>query len=84
MTRTLTIAVVTSIGMILLILIGHGRAEPQTRTFYNDRGQVTGRRGDTTTFSNERGQITGRAERRGNTTNFFNEKGQMIGSSRGR
>jgi hypothetical protein len=59
MTRTLTIAVVTSIGMILLILIGHGRAEPQTRTFYNDRGQVTGRRGDTTTFFNEKGQMIG-------------------------
>jgi hypothetical protein len=78
---------VASIGMILLILVGHVRAETQTRTFHNDKGQVTGRattRGDTTTFSNERGQVTGRAERRGNTTNFFNERGQMIGSSRGR
>jgi hypothetical protein len=85
MARAIVAAFVTSIFWIVLIMIGGVRAE-ESRTFRNERGQVTGQattRGDTTTYSNEKGQITGRAERRGNTTNFFNEKGQ-IGSSRGR
>jgi hypothetical protein len=63
-------------------------ADPQTRTIYNTRGQVTGQattRGDTTTFSNEKGQQTGRADRRPDgSTNYYDERGRMIGSSRGR
>jgi YD repeat-containing protein len=85
LTVALTLAFIISIVMITLVLIGQVRAEPQTRTFYNDKGQVTGQattRGNTTTFSNDKGQVTGRAERRGNTTNFYNDKGQVIGSSR--
>jgi hypothetical protein len=81
------VLLLAAIALIVLVLIGHVRAEPQTRTFYNEKGQVTGRattRGDTTTFRDSLGRETARAERRGNATNFFNEKGQMIGSSRGR
>jgi hypothetical protein len=75
------------IAIVLIVtLVSPVRAEPQTRTFYNDRGQVTGRattRGDTTTFSNERGQQTGRADRRPDgSTNFYDERGRMVGSSR--
>jgi YD repeat-containing protein len=84
----LALAVVLSIGMILLVLIGHVRAEERTRTLYNDKGQVTGQattRGSTTTFSNERGQSVGRAERRPDgTTNFYDSMGRMIGSSKDR
>jgi len=84
----LALAVVLSIGMILLVLIGHVRAEERTRTLYNDKGQVTGTgttRGNTTTFSNERGQSVGRAERRPDgTTNFYDSMGRMIGSSKDR
>src|SRR5262249_26859178 len=74
------------LAQALLILIGHVNAEPQTRTFYNDRGQVTGQattRGNTTTFSNDKGQSVGRSERRGDATYYYNDKGQMIGTSRG-
>jgi hypothetical protein len=84
----LALAVALSIGMILLVLIGHVRAEDRTRTLYNDKGQVTGTataRGNTTTFSNEKGQVTGRAERsRDATTNFYDSAGRMIGSSKDR
>jgi hypothetical protein len=63
-------------------------AEPQSRTFRNEKGQEIGRsvtRGNTTTFSNEKGQQTGRAERRPDgSTNYYDERGRMIGSSRGR
>jgi hypothetical protein len=61
----LALAVVLSVGMILLMLLGVVRAEDRTRTLYNERGQEVGRattRGNTTTFSNERGQSVGRAE----------------------
>jgi YD repeat-containing protein len=84
----LALATVLSVGMIVLMLLGVVRAsaEPQTRTFYNDRGQVTGTamtRGNTTTFSNERGQSVGRAGRRPDgTTNFYDDKGRIIGTSR--
>jgi hypothetical protein len=90
LTVALALATVLSIGMIVLMLLGVERAsaEPQTRTFYNDKGQVTGTattRGNTTTFSNERGQATGRAERRNDgTTNFYDSMGRMIGSSKDR
>jgi hypothetical protein len=88
LTVALTLATLLSVAMIILVLIGHVRAEPQTRTFYNDKGQVTGTattRGNTTMFSNDKGQVTGRAERRTDgTTNFYDEKGRMIGSSKDR
>jgi YD repeat-containing protein len=86
LTVALALATVLSVGMILLVLIGHVRAEERTRTFYNDKGQVTGQattRGNTTTFSNDKGQVTGRAERRPDgTTNFYDDKGRIIGTSR--
>jgi hypothetical protein len=73
--------------LLLLILIGHVRAEERARTFFNERGQEVGRsvtRGNTTTFENSRGQATGRAERRPDgTIILFDDKGRMIGSSRG-
>jgi YD repeat-containing protein len=82
------LAVVASVGMILLVLIGHVRAEERTRMLYNDKGQVTGQattRGNTTTFSNHKGQVTGRAERsRDGTANFYDSMGRMIGSSKDR
>jgi hypothetical protein len=74
--------------LLALVLVAGDRAtaQPQTRTFYNDRGQITGTattRGNVTVFSNQKGQQTGRAERRGDaTTNFYNNRGQMIGTSR--
>ena len=84
----LALAVVLSIGMILLVLIGHVRAEERTRTLYNDKGQLTGTattRGNTTTFSNERGQSVGRAERRDDVvTNFYDSMGRIIGTSKDR
>jgi len=62
-------------------------AEPQRRSFYNDRGQEVGRattRGNTTTFYNDRGQATGRAERRSDgATIFYDAMGRQIGTSRG-
>jgi hypothetical protein len=79
-----------AIVWIMLVLIGHVRAsaEPQTRTFYNEKGQAVGTattRGDTTTFSNDKGQVTGRAERRGDgVTNFYDSAGRIIGSSKDR
>jgi hypothetical protein len=88
LTVALVLAVVLSVGMIMLVLIGHVRAEERTRTLYNERGQEVGRattRGNTTTFSNDRGQVTGRAERRPDgTTNFYDSMGRMIGSSKDR
>jgi YD repeat-containing protein len=82
MTRTI-IAVAA-----LAATVAAADAEPQMRTFYNTRGQVTGQattRGNTTTFSNEKGQQTGRADRRPDgSTNYYDERGRMIGSSRGR
>jgi len=83
----LALAAVLSIGMILLVLLGHVRAEPGT-TFKNDKGQVTGyatTRGNVTTFSNERGQQTGRAQRRPEgSTNYYDDKGRIIGTSKDR
>jgi hypothetical protein len=84
----LALATVLSVGMIVLMLLGVVRAsaEPQTRTFYNDKGQVTGTattRGNTTTYSNEKGQQTGRAERsKDGTIRFYDEKGRNVGSAR--
>ena len=85
--ENVVLAFVTSIFWIVLIMIGGVRAE-ESRTFRNERGQVTGQattRGDTTTFSNEKGQQTGRADRRPDgSTNYYDARGRMIGSSRGR
>jgi YD repeat-containing protein len=84
--ETAVLLLLAAIMLIMLTLIGivHASAETQ-RTFYNDKGQVTGQattRGNTTTFSNDRGQATGRAERRSDgVTNFYDDKGRMIGSS---
>jgi hypothetical protein len=85
----LALATVLSVGMIVLMLLGVVRAsaEPQTRTFYNDKGQVTGTattRRNTTMFENERGQEIGRAERRPDgSTIYFDDRGRIIGTSRG-
>jgi YD repeat-containing protein len=84
-----TLVAVVAVALATLAMASHVRAyaEPQTRTFYNDRGQETGRattRGNATNLYNEKGQEVGRSERRGNTTNFYNERGQIIGTSRER
>jgi hypothetical protein len=90
LTIALTLATVLSVGIIVLMLLGVVRAsaEPQTRTFYSDKGQVTGTattRGNTTIFSNERGQQTGRAERRSDgTINIYDNAGRIIGTSKDR
>ena len=72
--------------LLLLITLGHVRAEDRSQTFSNSKGQEIGRsvtRGNTTTFSNSLGQQTGRAERRPDgSTNFFDSMGRMRGSSR--
>jgi hypothetical protein len=86
----LALATVLSVGMIVLMLLGVVRAsaEPQTRTFYNDKGQEVRRsttRGNTTTFSNSLGQQMGRAERRPDgMVNFYDSMGRIIGSSKDR
>jgi hypothetical protein len=87
LTAALILATVLSIGMILLVLMGHVRAEPLT-VFRNDKGQIVGygeKRGNsTTTFSNPLGQEVGRAERqRDGTTTFYDSAGRIIGTSRG-
>jgi hypothetical protein len=73
--------------LVLLVTLGHVRAEERSRTFQNPLGQEVGRattRGNTTTFSNERGQQTGRAERRPDgSTNFYDAQGRTLGTSRG-
>jgi hypothetical protein len=74
--------------LLLLITLGHVRAEERAQTFQNPLGQEVGRattRGNTTTFENSRGQNTGRAERRPDgSTIYFNSKGQQLGTSRDR
>jgi hypothetical protein len=83
----LALAVALSVGMILLVLIGHVRAEPVT-TFRDNMGRVQGyatKHGNTTTYEDRMGQQTGRAERRPDgTTNFYDSMGRMIGSSKDR
>jgi hypothetical protein len=75
--ENVVLAFVTSIFWIVLIMIGGVRAE-ESRTFRNDRGQVTGQ-------ATTRGQQTGHADRRPDgSTNYYDERGRMIGSSRGR
>jgi YD repeat-containing protein len=84
----LALAVVASVGMILLALLGVVRAEPQARTLYSDRGQEIGRavkRGNSIQFYNDRGQEIGRSERKSDgVTNYYDERGRIIGTSRER
>jgi hypothetical protein len=52
--------------------------QPQTRTFYNEKGQKVGRattRDGTRTFYNDRGREVGRAERRGNRDKLLQREG---------
>jgi hypothetical protein len=85
LTVALALVFVISVVLIMLILIGHVRAEPVT-VFRNDKGQVIGygeKRGNTTTYSNEKGQQTGRADRsKDGTIRFYDEKGRNVGSAR--
>jgi hypothetical protein len=84
----LALATVISIGMILLVLIGHVRAEERTRTLFNDRGQEIGRsttRDGTTTYEDTMGRRTGRAERRPDgSTIYFDDRGRIIGTAKDR
>jgi hypothetical protein len=88
LTVALVLATVLSIGMIVLMLLGVVRAsaEPQRRSFFNDKGQEVGRsttRGNTTTIQDYMGREVGRTERRPDgTTNFYDSAGRIIGTSR--
>jgi len=83
----LALATVLSVGMILLVLIGHVRAEPVT-TFRDSMGRVKGyatkqKPGSTTTYEDAMGRQTGRAERRPDgSTIYFDDRGRIIGTSR--
>jgi hypothetical protein len=86
LTVALALAFVISVVLIMLVLIGHVRAEDRARTFTNSKGQEIGRsvtHGNTTNFENSRGQTTDRAERRPDgTTIFFDAKGRSVCSAR--
>jgi hypothetical protein len=60
--------------------------QPQTRTFYNERGQEVGRattRDGATTYEDAMGRQTGRAERRRDgTTIFYDAMGRQLGTAR--
>jgi hypothetical protein len=74
--------------VLAVLLFGSARAEPQSRTLYDDKGREIGRsitRGGSTTFKDEKGREIGRSDRRPDgTTTYRDEKGRIIGSSRGR
>jgi hypothetical protein len=81
--------VLAAIALILLVLIGHVRAEPlTTRTFRDSSGREIGRattHGNTTTFQDSMGRETGRATKSGNGTTFYDNFGRETGrTSRGR
>jgi hypothetical protein len=82
---TIIIAGLAGLLVALVLLVGFAAiAEPQTRTFYNDKGQQTGRavtQGNRTTFTNEKGQQTGSAIRQQDGSTFYNSKGQQTGRS---
>jgi hypothetical protein len=74
-----------AIIIILLVLVGHVRAEPlTTRTFKDSMGREIGRsttHGNTTTFRDSMGRETGRAVRSGNGTTFYDNFGRETGRS---
>jgi hypothetical protein len=76
---------VAALALIMLVLIGHVRAEPlTTRTFQDSMGREIGRattNGNTTTFRDSMGRETGRAVRSGNGTTFYDNFGREIGRS---
>jgi hypothetical protein len=71
-----------ALAAALLLAVPAG-AEPQSRTFTNERGQEVGRavtQGNRTTFTNEKGQQTGSSVRQQDGSKlFYDSKGQYIG-----
>jgi YD repeat-containing protein len=74
------LAGLTAVIVIAATIYAHAGDQ---RTFYDEKGRVTGRaatQGNTTNFYNEKGQHTGTAVRRQDgSTQFYNSKGQSIG-----
>jgi len=73
-----------AIVLILLVPLGHVRAEPLTT--YRGMGRVQGyatKHGNATTFTDAMGRQIRRAERnRDGTTAFYNDRGRTVGSSK--
>jgi hypothetical protein len=73
--------------LLLLITLGHVRAEERAQTFQNPLGQEVGRattRGGSTIFYDSKGRQEGRAERRPDgSTLFYDANGRVIGTSKG-
>jgi hypothetical protein len=83
------VAIVIYVITILVALFAVGaHAEPQTRTYYDDRGREIGRseqRGNALIYLNEKGQRTGRSEQRDDgLIIYFDNRGQRIGTSKER
>jgi len=74
-----------AIVLILLVPLGHVRAEPLT-TYRDSMGRVQGyatKHGNATTFTDAMGrQIRRVARNRDGTTTFYNDRGQTVGSSK--
>jgi hypothetical protein len=80
-------AILFLVVLVALFLSG-AHAEPQSKTFYNDRGQEIGRsekRGGSTIYLDEKGARTGHSEKRGDgTTIYYDERGLRIGTTKER
>jgi hypothetical protein len=81
-----TVAFLVVLAVLLFGSVNSARAETQTRTHYNERGQEIGRsitRGGTTVHKDAMGREVGRSERKSDgTTNFYDAQGRSIGSAR--
>ena len=65
------------------LLVTFAKADPVSRTFYNERGSFAGglvTRGNSSSFYNDQGGFAGSSVRHGKWTNFYDRQGRYSGA----